>query len=200
VVHAPSARTTKGTEYVLAALESLKAKGIEWELRLVEKRPRPEALEMYRTGDVIVDQLCMGGYGTLGIEGMSLGRPTLSYMDQEHLGDPLYNMPSVNATPENVEAVLAVLLQVPELRRRIGVASREAAVRYHSIDALAEIWKQIFAFVWSSTPLRLETTRQFDPSRTARSFTEEAGRADFWPVPVDDLMSDITAALARAGF
>ncbi len=200
VVHAPSARAIKGTKYVLAALESLKSKGIAFELRLVEKRPRPEALDIYRGADVIVDQLCIGAYGTLAVEALSLGKPTLSYLDQEHLGDPVFNMPVVNTNPENVERVLAVLLQSRELRRRIGAASREAAVKYQSIDALAEVWAQVFQYVWNDVPMHLETTRHFDPARKARSFTEDPARVDFWPVPADDLTAEIAAALARAGF
>jgi glycosyltransferase involved in cell wall biosynthesis len=199
VVHAPSARAIKGTEYVLAALDRLREKGIAFELRLIEKTPRPQALEIYRSADLIVDQLCIGAYGTLAVEALSLGKPTLTYLDQEHLGDPLFNVPLVNTNPETIERVLAVLLQVPELRRRLGRASREAAERFHSIDALAEIWKQIFEHLWKRTPLHLESTRQFDPSRKPRSFSEDPASPEFWPVAVDDLTGQIEQALQRVG-
>jgi glycosyltransferase involved in cell wall biosynthesis len=195
VVHAPSARAIKGTDTVLAALDNLKAKGVDFELRLVEKRPRPEALEIYRSADVIVDQLCIGAYGTLSVEALSLGKPTVCYLDQEHLGDPLFNIPLVNGNIDNIERVLAVLLQVPELRQRLSSASRAAAERYHSVDALAEIWDQIFQFVWRGKPLRLETCAQFDSSRTPRSFVEDPARPEFWPVRADDLQDQIEAAL-----
>jgi hypothetical protein len=37
----------KGTDYLLAAAVSLKARGISMELRLIEKTPRYEALRLY---------------------------------------------------------------------------------------------------------------------------------------------------------
>lgn len=197
VVHAPSVRAIKGTDELLAALENLRGKGIAFELRLVEKMPRLEALKVYETADVVVDQLCIGAYGTLSVEAMALGKPTLTYLDQEHLSDPVFNMPLVNAHPENVERVLAVVLQVPELRRRLAAASREAIEKYQSIEVLAEVWDQIYRYVWSGTPLQLEKTRHFDPSRTPRSFVEDPALPEFWPVAVEDLMDDIGRALAR---
>jgi glycosyltransferase involved in cell wall biosynthesis len=197
VVHAPTSRWIKGSDDVFAALEHLRAKGIEYELRLVEKVSRAEALRIYESADVLVDQLCMGAYGTLSLESMALGKPTLVYLDQEHLGDPVFNMPCVNTNRDNIVRVLAVVLQVPELRRRLAAASRASVERYQSIETLAEVWRQLIDFVWRGTPLRLEQTRHFEPSRTPRSFTEDPAREEFWPVPVADLMHDIEAALER---
>jgi len=198
IVHAPTARSTKGTDYFLAAIERLAAKGIRSELRLIEKMPRGEALEMYADADIVADQLCIGAYGTLSLESLAMGKPTLTYLDQEHLGDPIFNLPVVNTTPENVEPVLAVLLQVPELRRRLSSAARKAMEMYQSIDALAEVWDQIYRKVWRGEALRLEVTRHFSPSRTVRSFVEDPADMSFWPVPVDDLADDIARALAKA--
>jgi glycosyltransferase involved in cell wall biosynthesis len=200
VVHAPSSRWNKGSDYVFAALDSLQAKGIQFELRLVEKLPRAEALRRYEEADVLVDQLCIGAYGTLAVESLALGKPTLTYLDQETLGDPIYDVPLVNANPENVECVLAVLLQVRELRQRLATASRHAAERYHSIEALSEVWDRIYQHLWRGTPLRLAETRHFEATRKPRSFTEDPAALDFWPVPVDDLADSIQQALQKAGF
>ena len=40
-------------------------------------------------------------------------------------------------------------------------------------------------------PLALETTAHFDPKRGVRSVSEDPAQAEFWPVPVDDLMPQI---------
>lgn len=197
IVHAPTSRAIKGTDDVFAALQKLRARGIEYELRLVEKMSRAEALKAYEDADIVVDQLRIGGYGTLSLEALTLGKPTLAYLDQEHLGDPVFNMPVVNTNRDNIERVLAALLLVPELRRRLAVAARESVERYHSIDSMAEVWDRLIRHVWWGTPLRLEETAHFDPSRTSRSFSEDPARPDFWPVSVTDLMGDIAAALER---
>jgi len=195
VIHAPQHRMIKGTDHLLAAADRLEARGIAMELRLVEKVARDEAMRLYAQADIIADQFCMGAYGMFALEGLALGKTVLVYLDQEHLGDPVFNLPFVNTTPDNMERVLGVLLQVPQLRERIGEASSAAARRYQSIEALAEVWAQIYEHVWRGAPLQLERTRHFGPERRPRAFTEDPADAAFWPVPVDDLMPQITQAL-----
>ena len=53
----------------------------------------------------------------------------------------------------------------------------------------------ILQTVWWGEPLRLEQTHHFSPERKPRSFTEDPANGDFWPVPVDDLLPEINAAL-----
>lgn len=199
IVHAPNHRLVKGTDLLLASLERLRARGIAAELRLVERVARDEALALYAQADIIADQFCMGSFGLFAAEGLALGKPVLCYLDQETLGDPVFNHPLVNTHADNLDAVLAVLLLVPVLRARLGAAGRASALRYQSIPALAEVWDQIYAHVWWGQPLHLHATRVFDPTRPARSFCEDPGRPEFWPVPVDDLWPEIGAALARLG-
>ena len=197
VIHAPQHRAIKGTDHLIAANARLESWGIELELRLLERVPRAEALRRYAEADIIADQFCMGAYGMFALEGLALGKPVLTYLDHETLGDPIFDLPIVNTNPDNLDRVLAVLVEVPELRSRIGRAGREAAERYQSIDALAEVWAQLYNHVWWGEPLQLEKTRHFSPERKPRSFTEDPSRSDFWPVPVDDLMPEIHAALRK---
>jgi hypothetical protein len=84
--------------------------------------------------------------------------------------------------------------QVPELRARIGQAGRGAAERYQSIEALAQVWAQLYRHVWWGEPLRLEQTHHFAREHNPRSFTEDSAHGDFWPVPVDDLLPEINTA------
>jgi len=171
--------------------------GIPMKLCLVEKVARSEALRLYAQADIIADQFCMGAYGMFALEGLALGKTVLTYLDQQTLGDPVFNLPIVNTNPDNLDRVLAVLLQVPELRLRLGRAGRAAVERYQSIGALAEVWTQLYQHVWLGKPLQLEKTRHFSPEREPRSFTENPASIDFWPVPVEDLMPQIRAALEK---
>jgi glycosyltransferase involved in cell wall biosynthesis len=195
VLHAPQHRSIKGTDELQSALSTLEAAGIRSELRLIENVAREQALQMYAEADVIADQFCMGAFGMFALEGLALGKPVLTYLDQEQLGDPAFNLPIVNTNPDNIERVLAVLLQLPELRERIGRASREAVERYQSVEALGEVWTRIYRHVWHGTPLQAETLRHFS-TRSARSFSEDPLEEEFWPVPVADLMPAIRACLA----
>jgi len=49
--------------------------------------------------------------------------------------------------------------------------------------------------LWWGVPLALDTTRHFSTDRHARFFSEDPSRAEFWPVPVEDLLPDIVAAI-----
>lgn len=200
VIHAPNHRLIKGTDYLFDAIERLQCAGVRCKLELLEEVPREEALRRYRESDIIADQFCNGAFGVFALEGLALGKPVLTYLDQEHLGDPVFNLPIVNTNPENLVAVLAVLLDLPTLRKRIGQAGRAAIERYQSVQALAEVWGRIYRHVWWGEPLNLETTQHFSPERKSRSFTEDPSRPDFWPVPVEDLLPEIHAALGRAGY
>jgi hypothetical protein len=60
--------------------------------------------------------------------------------------------------------VLAVLHAVPELRARVGAASRASVEKYQSFDAVAQVWTRIYRHVWWGEPLRLEQTIISRPS------------------------------------
>src|ERR1700682_4607864 len=124
-----------------------------------------------------------------------MGKPVLTYLDQEHLGDPAFNLPLVNTNLENLERVLAVLIRIPELRERLGRAGRASIERYHSFEAVGDVWRRIYRHVWWGTVLDLENTTHFSPSRSGRAFTEDPADPAFWPVPVDDLMPLIVGTL-----
>jgi glycosyltransferase involved in cell wall biosynthesis len=196
IVHAPNHRFTKGTDFLLAAVDRLRARGLAVDLQLIEGVPRAEALELYAHADIIADQFCGGAFGSFALEGMALGKPVLTYLDQEHLGDPVFNVPIVNSNGDNLEAVLAVLVTSRALRERLGKAGRAAVETYHSVEALAEVWRVIHDHVWWGHPLDLSHTKHFSPTRGTRSFTENPADAGFWPVDVSDLRGEISAALA----
>jgi len=197
IVHATNHRRVKGTDVLLAAVKRLKGAGIACELEIVEQVSREAAFEIYRRADVIADQFVMGAYGMFALEALALGKPTLTYLDHNHLENPIFNLPVVNTTHENMVEVLAVLVQTPELRLRLASEARRQVVKYQSPEALAEVWKQIYEHVWWRKPLHLESTRHFRSDRKPRSFSENPSDADFWPVAVDDLMPAIRRALER---
>ncbi|HEX2122977.1 MAG TPA: hypothetical protein VHL59_15195, partial [Thermoanaerobaculia bacterium] len=190
IVHAPNHRHVKGTEFLLDAAGKL---GIE--VILVEGVPRPEALEIYRSADIVADQFCIGAFGVFALEALALGKPVLTYLDREHLATPALNLPIVNTTPENLAEVLAALSAVPDLRTRLGVAGRAAVERYHSPSAIGEAWARIYRHVWWGEPLALETTRHFSPERGTRALSEDPLDEEFWPVFVGDLMPRIAEAV-----
>jgi glycosyltransferase involved in cell wall biosynthesis len=137
ILHAPSSRRRKGTEHVLAAVESLDA-----ELVLVEGLDHREAFERYREADIVVDQLNAGWYGLFAIECMALGKPVVTFLREEarqrterELG---VRVPIVSASKDDLRARLEPLVADAAERRRVGAASRAYVEQVHDLERVAD--------------------------------------------------------------
>ncbi len=136
VVHAPSNREKKGTQYVIEACDQL-----DVELDIIEGVPHEEARERYARADVVVDQLNAGWHGVFALESMALGKPVVTHLmpdvverSAEGFG---VRVPIVPATRETLTETLRRLIDQPALRREIGAASRAYVEQVHDIDRVA---------------------------------------------------------------
>ena len=141
VAHAPSKRAVKGTDTVLAAVESLRSRGAPIELDLIEGVPNREARLRYAEADVIVDQLRIGWYGMLAIESMALAKPVVVHLDEQAAAETEdafgVELPLVRASEETLEDVLAGLVEVRESLPELGRRSREYVERVHAHTTVA---------------------------------------------------------------
>jgi hypothetical protein len=197
IVHAPQHRRIKGTDYLVEAVADLRSRGFMAELRLIERLSRHEALNAYADADIIADQFIIGSYGMFALEGLALGKPVLTYLDEQHLGNPAYDLPIVNTNPYNIRQVLAALLRVPVLRVRLGRVARLAAER-HTPRVMSELWREIATSAWRKERPDLSHAEHFR-GRAGRPFTENPMDEDFWPVAVTDILHEIQAAVTAAG-
>ena len=144
VMHAPSSRTRKGTEHVVAACAEL-----DVDLEIVEGLDHREAFERYRRADVIVDQLNAGWYGVFAIEAMALGKPVVAFLHDEasRRTEEAFGIevPIVNATKQTLVAALRPLVESPEERRRVGAASRAYVEQVHDVDRVADRLLALYA-------------------------------------------------------
>jgi glycosyltransferase involved in cell wall biosynthesis len=144
VVHAPSNRARKGTEYVIAACARLPV-----ELDIVEAVPHDEARQRYARADIVVDQLNAGWHGIFALEAMALGKPVLTYLKPDvvaqaeaHYGT---KVPLVPTTKETLADDLRALVDAPARRREIGAASRAYVEQVHDIDVIADRLLDVYA-------------------------------------------------------
>jgi glycosyltransferase involved in cell wall biosynthesis len=148
VAHAPSKRRVKGTDAVLAAIESLRARGVPIELDLIEGVPNREARLRYRAADIVIDQLRIGWYGMLAIEAMALAKPVVVHLDEEAAAETEgafgIELPLVRASEENLEEVLAGLVETRESLPEIGRRSREYVERVHAHTSVARRMLEIY--------------------------------------------------------
>lgn len=144
VVHAPSRRGVKGTEHLFAAVEALRAEGLAFDFELVEDLDNAAARAVYERADVIVDQLRIGWYGVLAVEGMALGKTVISYIRDDlrhHLPDP---EPIVVASPPTIRDTLRRVIADPALRRRTGAAARRFCETYHDHQVVARMLLEMY--------------------------------------------------------
>ncbi|MEW1545615.1 glycosyltransferase family 4 protein [Streptomyces tsukubensis] len=130
VLHAPSARWSKGTDRILPLLEDLDSRGII-EFQLAEGVSWSTVRSMMMDADIVIDQFAIGTYGTFACEGMAAGRPVIAYLDQESLDACGVVPPIVNATPQTLGAELERLLDDREATAQIGRDSAAFAREYH---------------------------------------------------------------------
>jgi glycosyltransferase involved in cell wall biosynthesis len=144
VLHAPSSRTRKGTEHVIAACEQP-----DCELEIVEGLDHREAFERYRNADVVVDQLNAGWYGVFAIEAMALGKPVVTFLHEEAVQRTSeafgIDVPIVAATKETLRDVLRPLVESADERRRVGAASRAYVEEVHDLRRVADRLLDLYA-------------------------------------------------------
>lgn len=152
VVHAPNHRTLKGTAHVIAAVETLRAEGLDVRLELLERRPNDEVREALRTGDVLIEQLRCG-FGLLAVEAMASGTAVMTrigWMDAEVRDHPsIADSPMVDAEEATVTDRLRELVTDPARRAALGRAGREHALRWNAYDAVGRTWATIVEAAWS---------------------------------------------------
>jgi glycosyltransferase involved in cell wall biosynthesis len=151
VAHAPSVRARKGTDAVIAAIEALRAEGIPIRLQLIEGMSHQACIQAMSEADIFVDQLLYGWYGGAAVEAMSLGLPTIVYIES---GDLRWlpqgmeeQLPVLRATTETVRAKLLELVQMgSEGRRLVGQASRAFVERWHDPRQVAQVVMNAYRF------------------------------------------------------
>ncbi|HEY5891032.1 MAG TPA: glycosyltransferase family 4 protein [Acidimicrobiia bacterium] len=131
VLHAPSARSTKGTKFVLDGLDEVKARGFDFDIDLVEGVTHSELMDRVARADIVVEKLLGGDAGVGSLEAMAFGKVAIARIRDEVLAvHP--DLPVVNADPETFADVLGSLLGDQQRRKSIGKAGRAYVEREHA--------------------------------------------------------------------
>jgi len=136
IVHAPTHREVKGTEYVVKAIQRIKEQ-CDIDFKLIENMTNAEARKWYQKADIIVDQLRLGAYGKVSIEGMLFGKPVINYIREDLISKYPSNLPIVSANPNTIEYQLLNLIQKPKLRHKLGIKGRKYAIKHHNQETIA---------------------------------------------------------------
>jgi len=140
IVHAPSDSALKGTSIIVEALESLRPL-FDFELILVQNKPYAEALQLYRSADIAIDQVMAGWYGGFAVEMMAMGKPTLCYLRESDFGNAparmIDELPIRHLAPARVADGIAEVLERRAEWPRWARDSRAFVERWHDPRKLA---------------------------------------------------------------
>jgi glycosyltransferase involved in cell wall biosynthesis len=139
VVHAPTDRVIKGTQYVIEAVDMLRSEGVPIRLDLVEGVSREVALERLASADLLVDQLMLGWYGTVAVEAMALGRPVMAYIHEDEPEDNPFGaeLPVVRTSAATLVDDLGAVAADRARLRELGVAGRRFVEQHHDPQQIA---------------------------------------------------------------
>lgn len=137
IIHSPSAKITKGSNYIIPVIEELK-KAYDFDFIMLHDMSRLEVLERMQKADIFIDQIIIGSYGMAAMEAMSFGKPVMCYIMPEvfEAGLPA-TCPIVNTNPDNLKEKLVELITNPQLRHELGKKSRVFAEEHHDVDKAA---------------------------------------------------------------
>jgi hypothetical protein len=139
VAHAPTRTDVKGTLHVVEAVERLRTEGVPIRLDLVRGVSRDEVLAHCASAHIIVDQLLLGWYGALAVEGMALQRPVLANIREEEPEDNPFGeeLPVVRTSVATLVDDLRALAGDRPRREALGVAGRAFVAKCHDPRRIA---------------------------------------------------------------
>jgi hypothetical protein len=147
ILHAPSDDSIKGSVQIEAALREL-ASRYAFEYVPVRGMPHAEAIKLYRSCDLVIDQLFAGWYGGLAVEVMAMAKPVACYIRDEDLGAlPAAMRKELPVLRINEERLIDDLAAIFERRLEwplIGERSRCFVERWHNPDRIARALMRIY--------------------------------------------------------
>jgi hypothetical protein len=137
VLHAPSVKSVKGTDWIIPVLDRLKAEGVQFELRLLRDASHLQVMQELINADVVVDQLFFPLHGKLGIEAMATGCALASSNREDYEPFPP-NRPIWHIDPGNLYNQLKSLLTNRHLRIDLARKGRAYVETYHDHTKVAK--------------------------------------------------------------
>lgn len=197
VAHSPNHRHFKGTRFIEAAINSLRAKGYDVVLDIIERVPNDEAKRRYAAADIVFAQCILGWPGFTEIESMAAGKPVLTYVrDEDRYLPHVPGWAPLSVTPDNAEAVLEELLRSSERRAELGSQGRKHVEEFWSYEACGVHYDALHKQLWKKNRLAATVKAKWSDIR----FGEERPTTTdglFGAIPQLPVATDASAALAR---
>jgi len=142
----------KSSHIYLPLVAELRSEGHQLDLIEPSGIPNREVVFLQAQADIFLDMLTYGWFGANAREAMMLGKPVICFLRPEWLEsarkeipDYIDELPVISATPQTVKVVLLDLIMNKEKRLKIGRDSRRFAEKWHSAEAGAYRFDQIYS-------------------------------------------------------
>jgi hypothetical protein len=136
IVHAPTARGIKGTEYIIQALQRLKLEGYEFDFKLIENMANHELIQLLVESDIVIDELNSDTIGVLSTEAMATGNVVLTGYLSDFAKVPM-PCPVINTNKFNIFENLKKLFNDVEYRIQLASQGRSYVELHHNIEKIA---------------------------------------------------------------
>jgi hypothetical protein len=136
IVHAPTARGIKGTEYIIQALHRLKLEGYEFDFKLIENMANHELIQLLVESDIVIDELNSDTIGVLSTEAMATGNVVLTGYLSDFAKVPM-PCPVINTNKFNIYENLKKVFNDVEYRIQLASQGRSYVELHHNIKKIA---------------------------------------------------------------
>lgn len=137
ILHTPSHPVYKGTKYIYEAIDKLKLKH-KFEFKAIRNISYDEYLRELEETDLVIDQLLLGTYGSVGIEAMFMYKPVVCYLRPDFLKLVGDDCPVYNATGAALYNVLDDILSNPAQLIDASKRSRIFVEKFHTDTIVAQ--------------------------------------------------------------
>lgn len=160
IVHAPSSRSVKGTEFVIECINKIKQEGIEVDFRLVEDISNECLLDLLYESDIVIDELNSDSIGVLSTEAMATGNAVLTSYLPEYF-DFKNNCPVLNSNKETLLANLRNVIVNREYRMELAREGRKYVIEHND---LKRVTAKIVEWCFRVSPLEYDVVPEINNS------------------------------------
>jgi glycosyltransferase involved in cell wall biosynthesis len=150
ILHAPTSRKKKGTEFLVQAVSKLKEEGYKINLDICENITHDELRERYKKCHVSVVALMGGWYGTAGVEAMAIGRPIITFIRPSlfnYIDIKEEELPIISANKDDIYEVLKDVVDKKYDLNKLSLDSHKFVNEFHNpkmiSKRLIEIYRNI---------------------------------------------------------
>jgi hypothetical protein len=145
VLHAPSDPKIKGTSYIKSAFNNLSEIYPNVDFKVLEVLDRDQLLQEMANADIIVDQLLVGWYGVQALDGLTLGKTVMCFINPPYANLMNFDqeIPIINTNVFSFEQDLKDLIDSKDINR-FQTAGPTFIKKYFDQEIIADEYEAIY--------------------------------------------------------